>query len=130
MTMVQVVLDASVILAIMQNETISDSIEEHLSRAMISTINACEILTKLINKAGMTLQEATTALAGFRLQIVPFNHNHFQVAAELSLYTRKWGLSMGDRACLALAKAESLPVLTADQIWSKLDIGIDIRMIR
>ena len=40
------------------------------------------------------------------------------------------GLSLGDRACFALATSSKLPVLTADQVWSKLDLGIPIQVLR
>ena len=51
-------------------------------------------------------------------------------AGALRLATRHLGLSLGDRACLALAEREQLPILTGDGAWALLDIGLDIRLIR
>jgi PIN domain nuclease of toxin-antitoxin system len=44
--------------------------------------------------------------------------------------TKALGLSLGDRACLALARRERLPILTADRSWAKLDLGIPIKVMR
>jgi ribonuclease VapC len=64
------------------------------------------------------------------LTIFPFNADDAAAAANLWPATLSLGLSLGDRACLALAQRLQLPVLTADKIWNELQIGISVRVIR
>ncbi|MFZ1106612.1 MAG: PIN domain-containing protein [Hyphomicrobiaceae bacterium] len=66
----------------------------------------------------------------YRLAIVPFDEELARQTGALRPATRSLGLSLGDRACLALAQRERLPVLTADRSWAKLDLGIAITMVR
>jgi len=51
-------------------------------------------------------------------------------AGLLRASTRRFGLSLGDRACLALAQQLQAPVLTTDRVWERLDIGVPIVVIR
>ena len=66
----------------------------------------------------------------FGLAIRPFDESLAVEAGFLRPATRQYGLSLGDRACLALALRERIPVVTADRAWSQLDLGIDIQVIR
>lgn len=74
--------------------------------------------------------EVRDILGGLHLSIVPFDDELAYDCAGLRPVTKHLGLSLGDRACLALAKREVLPVLTADRVWSELDIGVEVRLIR
>jgi PIN domain nuclease of toxin-antitoxin system len=69
-------------------------------------------------------------LAAAGVEMVPFQAEDAALAASLRPKTDPLGLSLGDRACLALALARGVPVLTADRQWGSLDLGIDIRLIR
>lgn len=71
-----------------------------------------------------------SALLAFLLNIEPFSESQAETAARLWLETRKYGLSLADRACLALALEKSLPVLTADRAWQQLQLEVDIRVVR
>jgi PIN domain nuclease of toxin-antitoxin system len=64
------------------------------------------------------------------LEIRRFDETSAWTAARLRSATKKYGLSTGDRACLALALDEGLPVLTADRAWLTLDVGVHIRTLR
>jgi PIN domain nuclease of toxin-antitoxin system len=64
------------------------------------------------------------------LDIVDFDRAFAESTGELVDQTKAHGLSLGDRACLALAAREKLPAVTADRAWTKLNIGIDIKLIR
>lgn len=74
----------------------------------------------------MVLQRLTATT----LEIVPFTAEDAALAASLVPATRRLGLSLGDRACLALALARKIPAVTADRSWSHLQIGVEIRVIR
>ena len=114
-----VVLDSSALLALIANEKGADVVTHYLSNAKMSTVNISESIATLINK-GATFQEAETIVDSLLHDRISFSDTHSKIAAEIVTETKKYGLSLGDRACLSLAIAEKLPVLTADKIWSNL----------
>lgn len=124
-----VVLDSSALIAVLREEPGSDLVEPHLDGSTIGTINLCEVLTKLIEE-GAPEAVAWEAVADLGLLTVDFDVALARIAADLRPATRELGLSLGDRACLALAKRQALPVVTADRIWSRLDQGVEIRVVR
>ncbi|MDM7324085.1 MAG: hypothetical protein P3W93_003650 [Thermus sp.] len=69
-------------------------------------------------------------LLGQALQVLPFTEEDALLSARLRPLTRSLGLSLGDRACLALASRLRLPVLTADATWAELSVGIEVEVIR
>jgi PIN domain nuclease of toxin-antitoxin system len=71
-----------------------------------------------------------TGLLGGRITVVPFAEADALSLAKLKSKTHKLGLSMADHACLALGAKLHLPILTADKIWSKLNLGLTIKLIR
>jgi PIN domain nuclease of toxin-antitoxin system len=118
--MIENILDASAILAYLQNEKGKEKVEAVLETSAISRINVTEVLTKLIEK-GMSLNEAKEAFDNLDLQIVEFDENQSLKVAELRPLTKHLGLSLGDRCCLALAILENLTVVAADKNWSVLN---------
>ena len=64
------------------------------------------------------------------LEVVPFDEDLARQTGALRPVTKSLGLSLGDRACLALAQRERLPIVTADKSWAKLDLGIAIKVVR
>jgi PIN domain nuclease of toxin-antitoxin system len=124
-----VILDASALLTILLDEHGADMVRPHMASAQMSIVNLCETYTRLI-EAGLSKADADDQVAQLGLRIRSFREAHALEAAVLRPLTRHVGLSMGDRACLALARLNDLPVLTADRLWADLDIGVDIRLIR
>jgi PIN domain nuclease of toxin-antitoxin system len=125
----KVVLDTSAFLAVANVEPGAEKVHAVLRRAVISSVNLSEILSKLVRK-GMTLPRAEEYVRQFVAEVVAFDTSLASLAAELDLQTRAFGLSLGDRACLALGKSLNALVLTADQVWAKVDLGISIELIR
>lgn len=123
------VLDASVVLAIVFEESPDVFDLSDLPGGRLSNVNYCEVLTRCLER-GMDADFAERQIARLKIDRLPFTAADARVAAELRTATRHRGLSLGDRACLALARREGLPVLTADRQWEGLDVGIDIRLIR
>lgn len=123
------VLDASGMLAFLHNEPGAERIRAALAGALISAVNWSEIVQKSLQRqvdiAGMREELAETGV-GF----VPFTAEQAEVAARLWAQTHSRGLSLADRACLALALERGLPVLTADRVWAELGLALDIRLIR
>jgi ribonuclease VapC len=127
-----VVLDASAILALILGESFGASGKppaDLLPRTRVSAVNLVEIRTKLIDLARPDLIDLTKLLS-LGMTIEPFTASQALIASDLRLSTKHLGLSLGDRACLALALEAGLEVYTCDQAWSKLTIGCQIHQLR
>jgi PIN domain nuclease of toxin-antitoxin system len=127
--MTKVVLDSSVVLAYLQNEPGAEIAEYAFGDATMSSVNLTEILTKLMKK-GTTLDAALAAFDALRIPVADFTRSLAEDAGALSSVTARLGLSLGDRACLALARRENLPAMTTDRAWKDLDVGVEIELIR
>lgn len=92
-------------------------------------VNLAEVASKLID-SGLPPDAIAEALDGLALDVRPFDHTLALAAGLLRSRTRSLGLSLGDRACLALGEHLSLPVLTADRAWRKLKLRIEVRTLR
>lgn len=124
-----VVLDASALLAYLQDEKGGDVIDGLLSDSIMSCVNWSEIMQKAISKQIDTngMQEEFAILG---LTVVPFTIAQAELAAKLWQVTKNHGLSLGDRACLSTAIDKNMPVYTADKAWQSLNISIQIVCIR
>jgi len=124
------VLDASAVLALLNNESGADKLTpELLSNATCSTVNLAEVQTKLVS-AGAAPDEAWEDTLSPIREAAPFTDEQARIAGSLVAQTRAFGLSLGDRACLALGLALKAPVYTADKSWKKLKLGLRIHVIR
>lgn len=100
-----------------------------LFRAAISAVNLSEVLERLCS-GGLSASEADQAVATLNLQVTDFDESQARLAAYLRPLTRRAGLSLGDRACLALGLRLGRPVITADRAWAGIDVGVEIVLIR
>jgi PIN domain nuclease of toxin-antitoxin system len=125
----EIVADASAILAALKNESFSNFDPRRLIGATISAVNLCEILSKL-HDDGLNEAQADAAVSAMDLRVISFDEQAARSGARLRPLTRQAGLSLGDRACLALANRLGSPVVTADRIWASLDVGVEIVLIR
>jgi PIN domain nuclease of toxin-antitoxin system len=123
------VFDASAVLALIFGEPGGDVVAEHLEQARISSVNWSEVGAKVAERGG-DLARFLEAMRASPLTISPFDREQAEQAALLRCATRKHGLSLGDRACLALAKAHNATALTTDREWERLDVGVAVRLIR
>ena len=123
------VLDASAVLALLNNEPGATNVASALSGASISAVNLAEVAAKL-SDYGMGQADIENALGSVTLRIVPLDEAGAYASAALRQATRSAGLSLGDRCCLALGQAQGETVLTADRAWTKLKLGIAITAIR
>jgi len=126
----RIVLDASALLAALNGEPGADKLTlELLSTAVISTVNLSEVQTKLINR-GLSPDSAWAAALVPVERAIPFTLEQAKAAGSMVAETRAWGLSLGDRACLALGLELQAPVYTADRSWKNLKLGVQIHVIR
>jgi PIN domain nuclease of toxin-antitoxin system len=126
------VLDASAVLAFLMGEYGATQVEDAIDAgALLSSINLAEIMTRLV-RDGIDPEEARQILSELPVTIVPFGGSTALAAGALLKETRALGLSLGDRACLALAREQGRPALTADQAWTRLpsSLGISVHLIR
>jgi ribonuclease VapC len=129
------ILDASALLAYLQGEPGAAVVANALTQgSLISAVNWSETLAKLAERGQdpdvVTDLLTHQGLLNNALMIAPFGADLAQETAKLRPLTRSSGLSLGDRACLALGIQTQLPVLTSDQVWMSLHIGAMVQLIR
>ena len=127
--MPKVVIDASALLALLNAESGADVVAEALPGGVISAVNLSEVVAKLC-EAGMPEKAIHQALQPLGLESVPFDEEQAYQAGLLRIATKNMGVSLGDRACLSLAKMRGAVALTADRTWAELSIGATINVIR
>lgn len=125
-----VVLDSSALLAYLLREPGIERVRVALNQgAVINAVNLAEVYTKLV----LTNQWAPTVtelLADNALTVLPFTEEDALVAANLARDTRRFGRSLGDRACLATGLRLGVPILTGDREWTNLQVGVAIELFR
>ena len=128
--MTEVILDASALLALIQNEKGAASVQQYAKHAVMSTVNFAEVLSVLVRN-DVALVDARRLLLTMVGCLMPFDEEQASVAGSLKALTKKQGLSLGDCACLALGLVKQRKVITTDKVWQQLKIdGIDIEVIR
>lgn len=126
----RIVLDASALLALIQQEPGSEVVKSLLHKAVISTVNLAEVLT-VLKKLSFESDQALDLISSMVKNIIPFTVEQCKLTADLYIITKSKGLSLGDRACLALAMTLQAPVYTADRIWNELNLlEVTIYLIR
>lgn len=125
-----IVLDASALLAMLNREPGRERVLTALREdSVIGVVNLAEVVTRLTDRgwAETRIREVVGAS-----MVAPrgFDAEAAYDAGLLRRQTRHLGLSLGDRACLSLARQLGAPVLTADRAWLDLDIGVEIEVIR
>lgn len=120
--MIKNILDASAVLAVLNGEPGEKKVIPILAESAISAVNLTEVAAKLLD-AGMDEAGARLAVSVLGIgEIVDFTEELAWEAARLRPLTKQYGLSLGDRACLALAIKLKIPAVTADKEWSKLKL--------
>jgi len=125
----RVVLDSSALLAVLWSEPGSDVVGAVMDDAVISAVNWAEVVSKLQDR-GIDLDAARPMLNELSIPIMPFDAEQAFAAGALRMRSKHLGLSIGDRACLALAAHIEAPAYTADKSWAKLDSGVEVRVLR
>ena len=129
--MTSFVLDASAILALLLGEPGADKVKARLDGSIISVINMAEVVSHYA-KLGAARQDIEAMLRPLPMRWVPLDAELSYDAGMLRPITLEGGLSLGDRCCLALARRESLPALTAERRWPLIAeaAGVAVELIR
>jgi PIN domain nuclease of toxin-antitoxin system len=126
----EVVFDASAILALLLQEPGAEKLTgEILINAVASTVNLAEVQSKLVTRGVPEERAWANTLSAVTAQ-EPFTSEQAKIAGSLIAKTASYGLSLGDRSCLALAIALNAPVYTTEKIWKNLKVGVPIHVIR
>jgi ribonuclease VapC len=124
-----VVLDASALLAFLHQESGWEKVHAILDSSWICAMNWCEVVQKADSK-GLDTRTLREPLEELGLSVIPFSVEQAEIAAHLWKTTRQHGLSLADRACLALAMDNRTRVFTADKAWATLGLDLDIQLVR
>lgn len=124
-----IVLDASALLAFLFRESGHELVAKAMADACISTVNLAETLGRF-SRDGHDPEPIAKRLADSSMEIVPFSSKQAFICARLLPRTRELGLSLGDRACIALAMDRRISVMTADRAWAALEADFGLTLIR
>ncbi len=122
------VVDASALLAILQDEPGTDAVAMILATSVVSAVNWSEVVQKA-RSHGVEVRGLEAELSALGVGFVPFTTTEATVAADL-WHRGARRLALADRACLATGQVLGLPVVTADRAWASLDLDIEVRVIR
>lgn len=123
------VLDSSAVLAVLLNEDGAEKALQYFQSGLCCSVNVTEIVTRLVDK-GRTPDEAVSDFVDTGIDIDGFDPELALLAGRLRAITKHKGLSLGDRACLAMAIRKGAVAVTADRDWVDLDVGCKIELIR
>jgi len=124
-----IALDASALLAFLFREPGHERVAPILAESCLSTVNLSEVIGRFV-RDGHPSRGVSEQLLASGVEFVPFAAEDAALAAEVVPRTQRLGLSLGDRACLALALRRRVPVYTADRSWQRLDLGVSVVVIR
>lgn len=128
--MSKIVFDSSALIALFAKECGYEFIKKHMKDAIISSVNIAEVYRYCIEIQKLTEDESKNLIKLSDIKIIYFNNEQALITANLISKTKQYGLSLGDRACIALAISRKSSVITCDRIWQKVDIGIGFIMAR
>ena len=123
------VLDASAVLCLIRNEPGADTIKAALADSRISAVNLSEVIAKMAD-LGMDAALIDAVLDPLQLATIPFDAGQARAAGLMRAETRSLGLSLGDRACLALAKSSEATAMTTDRAWGALEGTAKVALAR
>lgn len=122
------ILDSSAVIVLLKKEPGAEIVAANIKRAIISSVNYAEVVSVLVRK--LTPEQIKVMLTKLIAEVIPFDEDMAMRSGMLYQQTKKYGLSLGDRACIALAQVKGMPILTADRMWANLDLDVEVKYIR
>jgi len=123
-----IALDTSALLAYLFTASGCEAVAEHMDARCLSSVNLAEVISRFVRN-GHSPELVHPQLLSSGIEMVPFLSEDAALAAGLVLHTQKFALPLRDRACLALALWRNIPAVTANHVWSTLDLPIAIQLI-
>jgi PIN domain nuclease of toxin-antitoxin system len=126
----KVLFDSSALLTLIQQETGYEELEEVVANAVISSVNLSEVIS-VLSRSMVPSEKIKEVINSSITDVVPFSWDEAILSGELINQTKAFGLSLGDRACIATGILYNLKVYTTDQIWRKLKLkGFELVLVR
>lgn len=126
----KIVFDSSALIMLFAKEPGYESIRFNLKHAIISSVNVAEVYKYCIEVQNLTEDDCRNLITLSGIKIIDFCEEQALITAKITKKTRQYGLSLGDRSCIALAMLKNFPVLTCDQIWQKVTLDVEFIMAR
>jgi PIN domain nuclease of toxin-antitoxin system len=124
------VLDASALLAVLQREAGAEVVLPVIEGALMSSVNWSEVVQKAAARGVAVDRRMRRDVEAIGVRIVPFAPDDAEAAAGIWEAAPRAGLSLGDRACLALARDRGAVALTTDRAWAALPLGVTVEVVR
>jgi PIN domain nuclease of toxin-antitoxin system len=112
----------------MFGEAGADFVEDVLPGALLCSVNLAEVVTKLHDR-GLSDDEVKIALETVDCEVVDFDRELATICGDLRKETRSLGLSLGDRACLAVARQRDIVAITTDAAWARAP-AVKVKLLR
>jgi PIN domain nuclease of toxin-antitoxin system len=126
----KVLFDSSALLTLIQQENGFEELEDVVANAVISSVNLSEVIS-VLSRSGVPSDKLEEIINSSITVVIPFLRDEAMLSGELINQTKNFGLSLGDRACIATGILYNLKVYSTDQIWSKLDLkGFNLVLVR
>lgn len=126
----KIVFDASALITLFAKEKGYENIRQYLRHAVVSSVNIAEVYKYCIETQNLSKEDCINLIKLTGIKIMEFDDEQAMISAEIINDTKNYGLSLGDRACIALAMAKNYPVLTCDKIWQKAKLDVELIMGR
>jgi PIN domain nuclease of toxin-antitoxin system len=125
-----IVFDSSVLIMLFAKEPGYETVRGHMRNAIISTINIAEVYKYCIEVQNLSEDDCRNLIKLCGIKIIDFCEQQALISAKIIKNTKQYGLSLGDRGCIALATLKDCSILTCDKIWQKVDLNIEFIMAR
>jgi PIN domain nuclease of toxin-antitoxin system len=126
----KIVFDSSALIMLFAKEPGYEQVRQHMKYAIISIINIAEVYKYCIDVQNLTEDDCKNLIKLTGIKIIDFCEEQALITAKIIKQTKQYGLSLGDRGCIALAILGNYPILTCDKIWQKVDIDVQFIMAR
>ena len=122
----RIVFDSSALIVLLNREAGYETVIQNKKNVVMSTVNIAEVFKYAISKKELSKEECLLLPKKLGIRVINLDQNQALLSAELYNKTKQYGLSLGDRTCIALGMIKGYPILTCDRIWEtcKLDIKI------
>lgn len=126
----KIVFDSSALIMLFAKELGYESVRQNLKYAIISSVNIAQVYKYCIEVQNLTEEDCRNLIKLSGIKIIDFCEEQALITAKMIKQTKQYGLSLGDRACIALAMYKNHPILTCDKIWQKVELDVEFIMAR
>ena len=121
----KIVFDSSALIMLFGKESGYELVKQNLRHAVISSVSIAEVYEYCIEACNLTEDDCRELIHLSGIKIIDFCEEQALISAKIIKDTKQYGLSLGDRGCLALAIHKNCPILTGNTIWQEIDLGIE-----